>query len=235
VEEAGWRAGSPTRCLNDDPDPPSMRNRPRTIRVATDWQGRAIQERFGPIHGRWRDVVTGRRGPEVGDKVLAGPSEHGPGTWHKTELLYARGGWRVEGGSRLGIRTDLALLESNRRSHLPNWVSVHKRSPNWSVSANSGQILCGGRRPSSTWPPATRQGRRLRYGDRPWRFGRWVFAGVASVVAGPSGIGAKDPHDASRDGPPPKTAPNPATRRGCCFVVTWTYGLAIPNGVLRAR
>ena len=84
---------------------------------------------------------------------------------------------------------------------------------------------CGGRRPSSTWPPATPPRAPASVSDHRWR-SRLAFRGVARWWLGRPGW-RQDLHDAvamARNSDPTTLA----------VVVTWTYGLAIRYGVLRA-
>ena len=84
---------------------------------------------------------------------------------------------------------------------------------------------CGGRRPSSTWPPATPPRAPASVWDHRWR-SRWHFAASARWWLGRPGW-RQDLHDAvamARNSDPATLA----------AVVAWTYGFAIQYGVLRA-
>ena len=83
---------------------------------------------------------------------------------------------------------------------------------------------CGGRRPSSTWPTATRPRAPASVGIPAG--GRVAFRGAARWWLGRPGW-RDDLHDAvamARSSDPVTLA----------AVVAWTYGFAIPHGVLRA-
>ena len=193
----------------DDPDQLSMRIAPRTMLCATDWQGRAVQESRGRF-AELRELCSA-----AGDKVSLAIGMSGLAT----ELLYAgrsrgRRGWhpnRWRCSSRSAIPTltiGLAFVA------FANWFNV----------GEFGEIL--------RWSQTVID---LAEGDPAKGAGFGLgsplaiavaFRGVARWWLGRPGW-RQDLHDAvamARNSDPATLA----------VVVTWTYGLAMQYGVLRA-
>jgi class 3 adenylate cyclase len=194
---------------DDDPDHLSMRIAPRTILCATDWQGRAIQEGSGRFT-ELRELCDA-----AGDKVSLAIGMTGLAT----ELLYAG---RAREGSRLASE-QMALLESIGDPTLTIGLAFIAFA-NWFSVGEFGQIL--------RWSQTIID---LAAGDpaKGAGFGMGsplaiavAFRGVARWWLGRPGW-RQDLHDALAMA----QSSNPATLG---VVVTWTYGLAIPYGVLRA-
>ena len=138
-----------------------------------------------------------------------------------TELLYPD---RSREASRLASE-QMALLESIGDPTLTMGLAFIASTPTGWMPASSARS-CGGRRPSSTWPTVTRQGRRLRFRDHRWR-SRLTCRGVARWWLGRPGW-----RDDLRHGVAMARSSDPATY---AVVVAWTYGLGdILYGVLRA-
>jgi hypothetical protein len=194
---------------DDSPDQLSMRIAPRTMLCATDWQGRAVQE----TRGRFAELreLCGA----AGDKVSLAIGMSGLAS----ELLMAA---RPQ-GSRLASE-QMALLESIGDPNLTIGLAFIAFA-NWFNTGEFGEIL--------RWSQTIID---LAEGDpvKGAGFGLGsplaiavAFRGVARWWLGSPGW-RQDLHDAvamARNS-------DPATTLG--VVVTWTYGLAIVYGVLRA-
>ena len=137
----------------EDPDQLSMRIAPRTMLCATDYQARAILESRGRF-AELRELCSA-----AGDKVSLAIGMSGL----VTELLYTG---RSREGSRLASE-QMALLESIGDPTLTMGLAVIAFS-NWAMPVNSARS-CGGRRPSSTWPPATPPRAPASVWDHRWR------------------------------------------------------------------
>ena len=95
---------------------------------------------------------------------------------------------------------------------------------NWPMPVNSARS-CGGRRPSSTWPPVTPPRAPTSAWDHRWR-SRWHGAAL------PGGGWAVP--DGAKTSTTPSRWPDAATRKLFAAAVAWTYGFAMQYGVLRA-
>ena len=167
----------------DDPDQLAMRIAPRTMLCATDWQARAVQESRGRF-AELRELCSA-----AGDKVSLAIAMTGLAT----ELCYAG---RSREASRLASE-QMALLESIGDPDLDHRVGVRSVDSSGALPVNSARS-CGGRKPSSTWPPATPQRAPASVSDRRWR--PRCMARLRSVVAGPSRMAPRPPRR-RRDGP----------------------------------
>ena len=186
---------------DDDPDQLSMRIAPRTMLCATDWQARAIQESRGRF-AELRELCSA-----AGDKVSLAIGMTGLAT----ELLYAG---RSREGSRLASE-QMALLESIGDPTLTMGLAFVAFGQLVRMPVNSARS-CGGRRPSSTWPPVTPPRAPASVWDHRWR-SRWHFAASARWWLGRPGW-RQDLHDAvamARNSDPATFA----------AVVAWTYGV----------
>ena len=84
---------------------------------------------------------------------------------------------------------------------------------------------CGGRRPSSTWPPVTPPRAPASVWDHRWRSRRHGAALLGGGWAVPGG---------AKTSTTPSRWPDTAIRATLAGVVAWAYGRAIWYGVLRA-
>ena len=139
---------------DDDPDQLSMRIAPRTMLCATDYQDRALQETRGRF-AELRELCSA-----AGDKVSLAIGMSGLAT----ELGYTG---RTREGSRL-VSEQMALLESIGDPDPDHGVGVHSVLPTGSMPVNSARS-CGGRRPSSTWPPVIPPRAPASVSDHRWR------------------------------------------------------------------
>jgi class 3 adenylate cyclase len=194
----------------DDPDHLSMRIAPRTMLCATDSQDRATQEsraRFAEL----RELCSA-----AGDKVSLAIGMTGL----LAELLYSR---RVRDGSRLASE-QMALLESIGDPTLTVGLS-HAAFANWSDAGEFGEIL--------RWSQTVID---LAAGDPTKGAGFGIGSPLAVALAWRSTarwwLGRpgwrQDLHDAVAMA---RNSNHSTTFGG---VVIWTYGAAIPGGVLRA-
>ena len=193
----------------DDPGQLSMRIAPRTMLCATDWQARAIHESRGRF-AELRELCSA-----AGDKVSLAVGMTGLATEH----LFAG---RAREGSRLASE-QMALLESIGDPALTIGLAFVAFA-SWFASGEFGEVL--------RWSQSIID---LAGGDptKGAGFGMGsplaiavAFRGVARWWLGRPGW-RQDLHDAvamARNS-------DPATLG---LVVTWTYGVAIPYGVLRA-
>ena len=186
----------------DDPDQLSMRIAPRTMLCATDWQARAIQESRGRF-AELRELCSA-----AGDKVSLAIGMTGLAT----ELLYAG---RSREASRLASE-QMALLESIGDPTLTMGLAV-VAFVNWSMPVSSARS-CGGRRPSSTWPPATPPRAPASVSDHRWR-SRWH---IAALLGGGWAV-----PDGARTSTTPSRWPDSSDPATLAVVVAWTYGFAI--------
>jgi hypothetical protein len=197
------------RLPDDDPDQLSMRIAPRTMLCATDWHARAIQESRGRF-AELRELCG-----SAGDKVSLAIGMSGLAT----EFLYAG---RSREGSRLASE-QMVLLESIGDPTLTVGLAFVALAT-WFDSGEFGEIL--------RWSQTVID---LAAGDPAKGAGFGVGSPLAAAVAvrgtarwwlGRPGW-RQDLHDAvamARRSDPTTLA----------VVVTWTYGLAIGYGVLRA-
>jgi class 3 adenylate cyclase len=197
------------RLPDDDPDQLSMRIAPRTMLCATDWHARAIQESRGRF-AELRELCSAS-----GDKVSLAIGMSGLAT----EFLYAG---RSREGSRL-VSEQMVLLESIGDPTLTVGLAFVALAT-WFDSGEFGEIL--------RWSQTVID---LAEGDPAKGAGFGVGSPLAAAVAvrgtarwwlGRPGW-RQDLHDAvamARRSDPTTLA----------VVVTWTYGLAIGYGVLRA-
>ena len=193
----------------NDPGQLSMRIAPRTMLCATDWQARAIHESRGRF-AELRELCSA-----AGDKISLAVGMTGLATEH----LFAG---RAREGSRLASE-QMALLESIG-DPAPTIGLAFVAFASWFASAEFGEVL--------RWSQSIID---LAGGDptKGAGFGMGsplaiavAFRGVARWWLGRPGW-RQDLHDAvamARNS-------DPATLG---LVVTWTYGVAIPYGVLRA-
>jgi class 3 adenylate cyclase len=193
----------------DDPLQLSMRIAPRTMLRATDWQASTIQESQGRFE-ELRELCTA-----AGDKVSLAIGMTGLGT----EFLYAG---RAREGSRLASE-QMALLESIGDPNLTVGLAFVAFA-NWFASGDFREILRWAQTvvDLAAGDPATGAGFGL---GSPLAVGV-AFRGVARWWLGHPGW-RQDLDDAvalARNS-------DPATLG---VVLTWTYGLAITCGVLRA-
>ena len=194
---------------DDDPDQLSMRIAPRAMLCATDFHARALQESRGRF-AELRELCSA-----AGDKVSLAIAMTGPAT----ELVYTG---RSREGSRL-VSEQMALLESIGDPTLTMALAVIA-FVNWVDAGEFGEIL----RWSQTvidlagGDPAKGAG----FGVGSPLTVALVCRGVARWWLGRPGW-RQDLHDAvamARHSDPTTVA----------FVVGWSYGLGIQNGVLRA-
>jgi class 3 adenylate cyclase len=193
----------------DDPGQLSMRIAPRTMLCATDWQGRAFQESRGRF-AELRELCSA-----AGDKVSLAIGMTGLGTEH----LFA-------GGSREGSRLaseQMALLESIGDPTLTIGLAFVAFA-NWFASGEFGEIV--------RWSQTIID---LAAGDptKGAGFGMGsplaiavAFRGVARWWLGRPGWRQDVDYALTM-----ARNSDPATLG---VVVTWTYGVAIAYGVLRA-
>jgi class 3 adenylate cyclase len=193
----------------DDPGQLSMRIAPRTMLCATDWQARAFQESRGRF-AELRELCDA-----AGDKVSLAIGMTGLGTEH----LYTG---RSREGSRLASE-QMALLESIGDPTLTIGLAFVAFA-NWFASGEFGEIV--------RWSQTIID---LAAGDptKGAGFGMGsplaiavAFRGVARWWLGRPGW-RQDLHDALAMA----RSSDPATLG---VVVTWTYGVGIGYGVLRA-
>jgi class 3 adenylate cyclase len=193
----------------DDPGQLSMRIAPRTMLCATAWQARATHESRGRFEELRELCSTG------GDKVSLAIAMTGPAT----ELMYAG---RAREGSRLASE-QMALLESIGDPNLTIGLAFVAFA-NWFASGEFGEIV--------RWSQTVVD---LAAGDptKGAGFGMGsplaiavAFRGVARWWLGRPGW-RQDLHDALAMA----RSSDPATLG---LVVTWTYGVGICYGVLRA-
>jgi hypothetical protein len=193
----------------DDPDQLSMRIAPRTMLCATDFYARAVQE------SRGRFAELGELCSAAGDKVSLAIAMTGL----VTELVYTG---RSREGSRLASE-QMALLESIGDPALIMALAVIG-FVNWVDAGEFGEIL--------RWSQTVVD---LAAGDPAKGAGFGVGSPLAFALAARSvarwWLGRpgwrQDLHDAvgmARNSDPTTVA----------FVVSWTYGVAITYGVLRA-
>jgi class 3 adenylate cyclase len=194
----------------DDPDQLSMRIAPRTMLCATDYQDRATQENRG------RFVELRELCSAAGDKVSLAIGMSGL----VAELIYAG---RAREGSRLASE-QMALLESIGDPTLTIGLA-HTAFANWSDAGEFGEIL--------RWSQTVID---LAAGDPAKGAGFGFGSPLAIAVAWRStarwwlGLPGwrQDLHDAVA------MARNSNHSHTFGGVVIWTYGHAIPDGVLRA-
>jgi tetratricopeptide (TPR) repeat protein len=194
----------------DDPDQLSMRIAPRTMLCATDSQDRATQESRGRF-AQLRELCTA-----AGDKVSLAIGTTGL----LAELLYSR---RVREGSRLASE-HMALLESIGDPTLTIGLA-HTAFASWSDAGEFGEIL--------RWSQTVID---LAAGDPAKGAGFGYRSPLAIAVAWRSTarwwLGRPGWRQDLRDAVAMARNSNHSTTFG--GVVIWTYGAAIPNGVLRA-
>jgi hypothetical protein len=194
----------------DDPDQLSMRIAPRTMLCATDSQDRATQESRGRF-AELRELCTA-----AGDKVSLAIGMTGL----LAELLYSR---RVREGSRLASE-HMALLESIGDPTLTIGLA-HTAFASWSDAGEFGEIL--------RWSQTVID---LAAGDPAKGAGFGYRSPLAIAVAWRSTarwwLGRPGWRQDLRDAVAMARNSNHSTTFG--GVVIWTYGAAIPNGVLRA-
>jgi class 3 adenylate cyclase len=192
---------------DDDPDQLSMRIAPRTMLCATDWQ--AIQESWGRF-AELRELCSA-----AGDKVSLAIGMSGPAT----ELLFAG---RAREGSRLASE-QMALLESIGDPN-PTIGLAAVAINNWWDAGEFGEILRWSQTVIDLAEGDPAKGASFGIGSPlaiavAWR-------GVARWWLGRPGW-RQDLHDAIAMA----GRSDPTT---LALVVTWTYGLAISHGVVRA-
>jgi class 3 adenylate cyclase len=194
----------------DDPDQLSMRIAPRTMLCATDSQDRATQESRGRF-AELRELCSA-----AGDKVSLAIGMTGL----LAELLYSR---RVRDGSRLASE-QMALLESIGDPTLTIGLA-HAAFANWSDAGEFGEIL--------RWSQTVID---LAAGDPAKGAGFGFGSPLAIAVAWRSTarwwLGLPGWRQDLRDAVAMARNSNHSTTFG--GVVIWTYGAAIPDGVLRA-
>jgi class 3 adenylate cyclase len=193
----------------DDPDQLSMRIAPRTMLCATDWQARAVHESRGRF-AELRQLCS-----VAGDKVSLAIGMSGLAT----ELLYAG---RPGEGSRLASE-QMALLESIGDPNLTIGLAF-VAFINWFDSGEFGEMLRWSQTVIDLAEGDPAKGAGFGVGS-PLAIGL-AFRGVARWWLGRPGW-RQDLHDAfamARNSDPATLA----------LVLTWTYGLAITYGVLRA-
>jgi class 3 adenylate cyclase len=193
----------------DDPGQLSMRIAPRTMLCATDWQGRAVHESRGRF-AELRELCSA-----AGDKVSLAIGMSGLAT----ELLYAG---RPGEGSRLASE-QMALLESIGDPNLTIGLAF-VAFINWFDSGEFGEMLRWSQTVIDLAEGDPAKGAGFGVGS-PLAIGL-AFRGVARWWLGRPGW-RQDLHDAfamARNSDPATLA----------LVLTWTYGLAITYGVLRA-
>ena len=186
-----------------------MRIAPRTMLCATDWQARAIHESRGRF-AELRELCNA-----AGDKVSLAIGMTGPAT----ELMYAG---RAREGSRLASE-QMALLESIGDPNLTIGLAFVAFA-DWFESGEFGEILRWSQTVIDLADGDPTKGAGFGMGS-PLAIAV-AFRGVARWWLGRPGW-RQDLHDAvamARNS-------DPATLG---VVVTWTYGLAIRYGVLRA-
>ena len=191
----------------DDPDQLSMRIAPRTMLCATGGLARAVQE------GRGRFAELRELCNAAGDKVSLAIGMSGPAAELLTPGVRARGrGWYPN------------RWRCSSRSAIPPrpWGWRSERSAPGSMPVNSARS-CGGRRPSSTWPPATPPRAPASVSGSPLAVGL-AFRGSARWWLGRPGW-RQDLHDAvamarhsNPRQPSPASSPGPTVARcstGC--------------------
>jgi class 3 adenylate cyclase len=194
----------------EDPDQVSMRIAPRTMLCATDWQDRAFQESAGRF-AELRELCSA-----AGDKVSLAIAMTGPAT----ELLYAG---RAREASRLASE-QMALLESIGDPTLTMGLAF-VAFVTWCESGEFGEIL--------RWSQTVID---LAAGDPAkgagFGFGSPLAAAVALRGVARWWLGRpgwrQDLHDAVAMA---RRSNHPAS---LAVVVSWTYGVGIHYGVLRA-
>jgi class 3 adenylate cyclase len=195
------------RIPDDDPDQLSMRIAPRTMLCATDWQ--AIQE----SRGRFEELQE--LCSAAGDKVSLAIGMTG----RATELVYAG---RSREASRLAAE-QMALLESIG-DPTPTIGLAAVAFNNWWDAGEFGEIL--------RWSQTVID---LAAGD-PAKGASFGFGSPLAIAVAWRGVARwwlgrpgwrQDLHDAL--GMAGRSDPTTLA-----LVVTWTYGLAISHGVLRA-
>jgi hypothetical protein len=193
----------------DDPDQISMRIAPRTMLCATDWQGRAVQERESRF-AELRELCSA-----AGDKVSLAIGMSGMAT----ELIYTG---RSREGSRLASE-QMALLESIGDPTLTMGLAVLALTI-WGIAGEFGEILRWSQTVIDLAAGDPAKGAGFGFGSPLAAALAW--RGVARWWLGRPGW-RQDHHDAvamARNSDP--------TTLAC--VVAWTYGLEIQYGVLRA-
>jgi hypothetical protein len=193
----------------DDPGQLSMRIAPRTMLCATAWQARAVHESSGRF-AELRELCGA-----AGDKVSLAIGMTGLAT----ELLYAG---RTREGSRLASE-QMALLESIGDPALTVGLAFVAFA-NWFASGQFGEILRWSQTIIDLADGDPTKGAGFGMGS-PLAIAL-TFRGVARWWLGHPGW-RQDLHDALAMA----RHSDPATLG---VVVTWTYGLAIACGVLRA-
>ena len=193
----------------DDPGQLSMRIAPRTMLCATAWQARATHESRGRFEELRELCSTG------GDKVSLAIAMTGPAT----ELMYAG---RAREGSRLASE-QMALLESIGDPNLTIGLAFVAFA-NWFASGEFGEILRWSQTVVDLAAEDPTKGAGFGIGS-PLAIAV-AFRGVARWWLGRPGW-RQDLHDALAMA----RSSDPATLG---LVVTWTYGVGICYGVLRA-
>jgi class 3 adenylate cyclase len=196
------------RLPDDDPDQLSMRIAPRTMLCATDWQGRAVHESRGRF-AELRELCSA-----AGDKVSLAIGMSGLAT----ELMFAG----RSDGSRLASE-QMALLESIGDPSLTIGLAFVAFA-NWFSVGEFGEILRWSQTAIDLAEGDPAKGAGFGLGS-PLAIAV-AFRGVARWWLGRPGW-RQDLHDAvamARNS-------DPATLG---VVLTWTYGLGIGYGVLRA-
>jgi class 3 adenylate cyclase len=195
---------------DDDPDQLSMRIAPRTMLCATDWQDRATHETRGRF-AELRELCSA-----AGDKVSLAIAMTGPAT----ELGYDG---RSREGSRLASE-QMALLESIGDPTLTMGLAMIAFTV-WTDAGEFGEILRWSQTVIDLACGDPTKGAGFGVGS-PLAFAL-TFRGIARWWLGRPGW-RQDLDDAVAVA---RRSNHPTT---FCAVVTWAYGFAIPDGVLRA-
>jgi hypothetical protein len=193
----------------DDPDQLSMRIAPRTMLCATDWQARAILESRGRF-AELRELCSA-----AGDKVSLAIGMSGLAT----ELAYAG---RSREGSRLASE-QMALLESIGDPTLTMGLAFIAFA-NWLDAGEFGEVLRWSQTVIDLAAGDPAKGAGFGFGSP--LAGALTYRNTARWWLGRPGW-HQDLHDAVAMA----RHSDPAT---FAVVVTWTYGHAMPYGVLRA-
>ncbi|MGE5693951.1 MAG: ATP-binding protein [Candidatus Sericytochromatia bacterium] len=193
----------------DDPDQLSMRIAPRTMLCATDFQARAVQASRGRF-AELRELCSA-----AGDKVSLAIGMSGL----VTELVYTG---RSREGSRLASE-QMALLESIGDPNLTMGLAFIAFS-NWLDAGEFGEVLRWSQTVIDLAAGDPAKGAGFGMGS-PLAIGLTI-RGVARWWLGRPGW-RQDLHDAVAMA----RRSDPAT---FAVVVAWTYGYAMPHGVLRA-
>src|SRR5271166_4878882 len=194
----------------EDPDQLSMRIAPRTMLCATDYQDRATQESWGRF-AELRELCSA-----AGDKVSLAIGTSGL----VAELIYAG---RVREGSRVASE-QMALLESIGDPTLTIGLA-HAAFANWADAGEFGEIL--------RWSQTVID---LAAGD-PAKGAGFGFGSPLAIAVAFRGtarwwLGRPGWRQDLRDAVAMARNSNHSHTFG--GVVIWTYGAAIPDGVLRA-